>query len=109
MQASPLQNSVLFALIAGAGQLSESYLKKTQVASTLCVARMTPSAQRSEREREIVALRNQCLREYHPEETDYAAAVVRERFCGCFSGAVAKSGNAPKSPREAVDYCSRQL
>lgn len=95
------------ALMAGAGQLSESFLKKTQVASTICIARMTPSAQRSEREQEIVALRNQCLREYHPEDTDYAAAVIRETFCGCFSEAVAKSGNEPKSPREAVDYCSR--
>jgi hypothetical protein len=91
------------------GTLSEGFLKKTQLSSTICIARMTPSAQRSEREQEIVALRNQCLREYHAADTDYAAAVVREKFCGCLSGAVAKSGNKPKTPSEAVDYCSRQL
>jgi hypothetical protein len=97
------------ALMGGAGQLSESFVKKTQVASAICITRMSPSAQRSEREQELVAVKNQCLSEYHPEDTDYAAAVVRERFCGCFSGAVAKSGNAPKSPSEAIAYCSRQL
>jgi hypothetical protein len=97
------------ALMSGVSQLPESFVKKTQVASTICGARMNPSAQRSGREQEIVALRNQCVREYHPEDTDFAAAVVRDRFCGCFSEAVAKSGQKPKSPSEAVDYCSRQL
>jgi hypothetical protein len=97
------------ALTLGATQPSESFLKKTQIASTICLTRMTASAQRTAREQEIVALRNRCLREYHPEDTDYAAAVVRERFCGCFSEAVAKSGTKPKSPTEAMGYCSRQL
>ncbi len=97
------------ALIAGADKLPESFLKKTQVASTICIARVTPSAQLSEQEREIVALKNKCLREFHPENTDYAGAMVNGKFCDCFSGAVAKSGNEPKSPREAVDYCSRRL
>ena len=46
-----------------------------------------------------MALTTQCSREYHP--ADFGAAVVRERFCGCFSAAVAKSSNEPKSPTEA--------
>jgi len=94
----------------------ESFLKKSQVASNICIARMTPSAQRSKREQEVVALTNKCLREYHPEDTDVAAAIVRDTFCGCFSNAVARSGASvgeprtrPKSRSEAIDYCSQRL
>jgi hypothetical protein len=60
------------AVIVGAAAAPESFVKKTQMASLICQARMIPSAQHSQREREIVALRNECLKYYHPEGTDYA-------------------------------------
>jgi hypothetical protein len=99
-----------------AGQTTESFLKKTPIASDLCIARMTPSAQPSQRKQEVVTLTNKCLREYHPEDTDIAAAIVRDTFCGCFSDAVARSEagigeprTKPKSRSEAIDYCSQRL
>jgi hypothetical protein len=92
-----------------AAQLTKSLQKKAQLAASICTARMNPSDQRSEREQEIVALRNQCVKEYHPEDTDAAAAIVRETFCSCFSETVAKSNTKPESRSEAIGYCSRQL
>jgi hypothetical protein len=91
------------------GQLPESFVRKTQVASNICLVRITPSRQTSKREQLIVALENRCRKEYHPEDTDFAAAQVRERFCGCFAEAVTKSGKEQKNPNEAADYCSRRL
>jgi hypothetical protein len=82
------------------GTISESFSKKTETAITVCLTRV---GQRSDRE---LALITQCLRDYHPEDTDYAAAVVRERLCDCFSEAVTKSGS---DPREAMGYCASRL
>ena len=91
------------------GQITESFTRKAQVASNICIARMDPTVQRTEREREVVALRNQCTKEYHATDTDHAAATVREKFCGCYSDAVAKTSRAPMSSSEALNYCENQL
>ena len=91
------------------GRLPDNFQKKAEVASNFCITRMNPSAQRSKREQEIVELRNRCTREYHPEDTDLGAAIVRETYCVCYSTAVAKSGGKPKSPSVVVDYCSRRI
>jgi hypothetical protein len=88
--------------------MTESFTKKVNLASTICMARINPSAQPSQREQEFVTLRIQCMREYHPEDIDYAAAVVRERFCNCYSRATSRLGSERKSPTQAVDYCSRK-
>ena len=90
-------------------QLPESFVKKTQVASNLCLYRSSPSRQTSQHEQLVVRLENQCHRTYFPDDTDYAAAVVRDKFCICIAEAVTKSGGADKDLKEAVDYCSRQL
>ena len=43
------------------------------------------------------------------EDLVLGAAVVRDKFCSCFSRSVAKSSDKPMTPDEAVDYCSKQL
>jgi hypothetical protein len=93
------------------GQTNENLVKKTKLASNLCRARMTPSEQKSERERELVTLKNQCLKQFQfrPEETDHAAAVLRDGYCTCFAGVAAKSSDKPMNPNEAADYCSKHF
>jgi hypothetical protein len=92
------------------GRLPESFLKKVEVASNTCKDRMNPSAKSPGRDQEIAALSNQCLNEYHPEDTDYGSVVVREKFCICFSNRVAKSNNnRPMSRSDATNYCSQRL
>jgi hypothetical protein len=56
-----------------------------------------------------VAVEKRCRSEFHPEDTDFAAAQVRERFCGCYAEAATRSGKEAKSPRDAMDYCSQRL
>ena len=90
-------------------RIPQSFYKKMQRASEICWARMSPSQQPSEREKLIVTTKNQCRREYHPEDTDAAAAIVREKFCGCFAEAVTESSKQKMSPREALNYCSQKL
>jgi hypothetical protein len=90
-------------------RIPQSFYKKMQRATEICLGRMNPSQQPSEREKLIVTTKNQCRKEYHPEDTDAAAATVRERFCGCFAEAVTESGKQKMSPREALDYCSQKL
>ena len=69
---------------------------------------MTPSRQQSEREQFIVKTKNQCVREYHSEDTDVSAARVRASFCNCFTDFMTNS-KEPKSAREALNYCERKL
>jgi hypothetical protein len=87
------------------GKQSEGFGKKLQSAADLCTAKITMSDPMSEHERERRTLIIQCMKEYHPEDPEYAAAVLREKYCGCFAGFVAKSSKTPKSPSEASDYC----
>jgi hypothetical protein len=91
------------------GKIPQSFFKKAQRASEICLARMNPAQQTSAREKLIVTTKNQCRREYHPEDTDSAAAVVREKFCGCFAEAVTESSNHKMTAREALAYCSQKL
>ncbi len=70
------------------GKLPDSFVEKGRVASNICIARM--AQQGSEERRLRVAVENRCRSEYHPEDTDFAAAQVR-------------------SPRDAMDYCSQRL
>ena len=95
--------------LGNVGKVPQSFYKKVQRAKEICVARMNPAQQASEREKLIVTTKNQCRREYHPEDTDSAAAVVREKFCGCFAEAVTESSNKKMNPREALEYCSQKL
>lgn len=86
------------------GQVSDSFAQKARVASNICLARISPSQQASEKQTLIVAVENRCRREYHLEDTDFAASQVRERFCGCYAEAVTRSGKEAISPKDAVDY-----
>ncbi len=90
---------------------TENFVKKTELASKLCIARMTPSQQKTERERELVTLKNECLKDSQilPDKTDHAAAVVRDGYCTCFAGAAAKSSDKPMNSNEAADYCSKHF
>src|SRR6266851_4021029 len=81
------------------GKLPDSFVEKGRVASNICIARMSTSQQGSEDRRLRVAVESRCRSEYHPEDTDFAAAQVRERFCGCYAEAVTRSGKEAKSPR----------
>lgn len=91
-----------------AGQIIDSFAKKAQFASNLCRARMDPSAQRSQKERQTVELKNQCLNEYHPEDTDYSAFVVRDRFCSCFVVEAAMPTATAESLKAAAVSCERK-
>ena len=88
---------------------ADSFGEKARVASKICATRMNASQQMSEDRRLKVAAENSCLREFRPEDTDFAAAQFRERFCGCYADVVAGAGKEAKSPREATDYCYQRL
>jgi hypothetical protein len=92
-----------------AGKLSDGFTEKQRLAGNVCISRMSTSQQPSREGRLNVAIENRCRREFHPQDTDYAAAQVRERFCGCYAGAVAGFGTDAKTPRDAMDYCSQRL
>jgi hypothetical protein len=46
---------------------------------------MRVDQQSTARERDVFAVSQDCLKYYHPDDTDYAAAVVRSRYCTCFA------------------------
>jgi hypothetical protein len=91
-----------------AGKPPGSFVEKQHLAANVCISRMSTSQQTSQASQQKVAVENKCLQEYHPEDTDYSAAQVRGRFCGCYAVAVTASGRDAKSPRIAMDYCSQR-
>jgi hypothetical protein len=91
------------------GKVAESFSEKQRRAGSVCISRMSTSEQPSQDNQLKVAVENKCRKEFHPEDTDYAAAQVRERFCGCYALSVTSSGKEAKSPREAMDYCSQRM
>lgn len=92
-----------------ASKLSDGFADKQRLAGNVCISRMSTSQQASQESQLRVAVENRCRKEFHPEDTDYAAAQVRERFCGCYAVAVTSSGRDAKSSRDAMDYCSQRM
>lgn len=91
------------------GKVPGAFSEKQSRAGNICISRMSTSEQSSQASQLKVAIENRCRREFHPEDTDYAAAQVRERYCGCYAVAVTSSGRDAKSPRDAMDYCSQTM
>lgn len=92
-----------------AGKLSDGFAEKQRLAGNVCISRMSTSQQTSKESQLKVAVENRCRKEFHPEDTDYSAAQVRERFCGCYAVAVTSSGREAKSPSDAMNYCSQRM
>jgi hypothetical protein len=92
-----------------AGKLSDGFAEKQRLAGNVCISRMSTSQQPSQESRLKVAVENRCRREFHPEDADYAAAQVRERFCGCYAQAVTQTGSVARTPSDAMDYCSQRM
>jgi hypothetical protein len=91
------------------GKRADGLVEKRRLVANICISRMNTSQQTSQENQLKAAVENRCRREFHPEDTDYAAAQVRERFCGCYAGAVTSSGNEARNPRDAADYCSQHM
>lgn len=91
------------------GKRPDSLVEKQRFAASVCISRIRTSQQTSQESQLKVAAENRCRKEFHPEDTDYAAAQVRERFCGCYAGAVTSSGKEARNPRDAADYCSQHM
>jgi hypothetical protein len=91
------------------GRLPDSLGAKQLLSANVCVSRMRIDPQASQESQLKVAVENRCRKEFHPEDTDFAAAQVRERFCSCYSVAVSASGRGGKSPTDATDYCSQRM
>src|SRR6266404_1002446 len=92
-----------------AGKVPDGFADKQRLAGNICLSRMSTSQKSSQESRLKVAVENRCRREFHPEDTDYAAAQVRERFCGCYAQAVTQTGSVPRAPSDAMDYCSQRM
>ena len=90
------------------GKIPDSFSQKQVNAGNICVSRMAASQQPQE-DKARLAMENRCIKEFHPEDTDYAAAQVRDRYCRCYSSAVTSTGREAKSPRDAADYCSQRM
>jgi hypothetical protein len=91
------------------GKFSDSVREKQTRATTICISLMTPSAQSSPNDKMKMATEKRCVKEFHPEQTDYAAAELRGAFCRCYSVAMTPPGQARPSPNTAVEYCSQRL
>jgi hypothetical protein len=97
-----------------------SLTPKIKTAGDLCEARMLPARQNTARNRDIVAATNDCLKSYFPEDTDFEAAVVRNKYCSCFApglvdlltglGAIKTLFSGPsKAMQQLKDRCSQGL
>jgi hypothetical protein len=91
------------------GKLPDGFSEKQQRAGSVCISRTNTSQQSSQASQLKVAIENMCRKEFHPEETDYAATVIRESYCGCYAGAVTASGREAMSPNDAEDHCSQHV
>jgi hypothetical protein len=112
-------------------QIPAGFLQKTEMSDELCREKMRPLAQSTARLREIVKLQNECSKTYFPEDTDYAASVVRNKYCVCFApkffdlatsdkriadklGRYASTGQPPSTAttnavKEIIHYCSERI
>ena len=113
--------------ITKGGAAPASFLPKTTSSAKLCRAKMRPEAQSTVRERNMVTVTNECSRTYSPQDTDFAASVVRNKYCVCFAsglvdlatndklianelnGGQTPSAASTKAVKQIKDYCSRQL
>jgi hypothetical protein len=116
-----------FEAIRQGGAAPASFLPKTASSAKLCRAKMRPEAQGTARERDMVTATNECSRTYFPQDTDFAASVVRNKYCVCFAsrlvdlatndklianelyGGQTPSPAASKAVKEIKDYCSQRL
>jgi hypothetical protein len=82
-------------------------LQEAKGASNICLGMMLPNRRSTARERNIAEATNECLKNYFPEDTDFSAAVVRDKFCGCFAvGTVDRLANNKKIAKELASYHS---
>jgi hypothetical protein len=119
-------NATEFEAITLGGAAPASFLEKTALSVKLCRAKMRPEAQGTARERDIVTVTRECSRTYFPEDTDFAASVVRNKYCVCFASRLVDlatndklianelyGGQTPSPATKAVkkikDYCLQQL
>jgi hypothetical protein len=120
-------NAREFEAITLGGAAPASFLQKTALSAKLCRAKMRPEAQGTARERDIVTATNECSRTYFPEDTDFAASVVRNKYCVCFAsrlvdlatndklianelyGGQTPSPAATKAVKQIKDYCLQRL
>lgn len=119
-------NATEFEAITIGGAAPASFLEKTALSAKLCRAKMRPEAQGTARERDIVTVTRECSRTYFPEDTDFAASVVRNKYCVCFASRLIDlatndklianelyGGQTPSPATKAVkkikDYCLQQL
>jgi hypothetical protein len=103
-----------------------SFLQKTALSAELCRAKMRPDAKGSAREHALVTVTGECSRTYFPQDTDFAASVVRNKYCACFASRLVdlattdklianelSGGQTPSSAtrgvKEIKDYCSQHL
>jgi hypothetical protein len=103
-----------------------SFLQKTALSTEACRAKMRPDAKLSARDRNMATVTSECSRTYFPQDIDFAASVVRNKYCGCFASRLVdlaatdklianelSGGQTPSSASKGVkeikDYCSRQL
>ncbi len=91
------------------GKIPDSFAEKTRAASEACITRMTVTQKMSDDQRLRKTTENKCVKEFHPEDTDYPAAKIRDAFCGCYAGATLAKIEA-KGPRDgAADFCYQRL
>jgi hypothetical protein len=118
-------NASEFQAVTLGGATPASFLQKTASSAKLCRAKMRPEG--TARERNIATVTNECSRTYFPEDTDFAASVVRNKYCVCFAsglvdlatndklianelnGGQTPSAASTKAVKQIKDYCSRQL
>jgi hypothetical protein len=94
-----------------------SLVKKQIAAANLCQRRMRADQQSTVQERDVVAVTQECLKTYHPNDTNFAAALVHNKFCTCLDDkefAEALSHNSPSEhaatkAKQVIDHCSKQL
>jgi hypothetical protein len=91
------------------GKFPDSFREKQQRAASICISRMSTSQQSSQASQLEVAIQNMCRNEFNPEDTGYAATLIRENYCGCYAGAVTSSAREAMSPKDAEDYCSQHM
>ena len=112
-------------------QIPASFFEKAAISDELCRTSMRPLDQGTARKREIVKLENECSKTYFPEDTDYAASVVRNKYCICLASKtfdlatrdkqigddLARYGSTGQTPppatmnavKEIIHSCSEQI
>jgi hypothetical protein len=91
------------------GKLPDGFSEKSQRAGSICISRLITSQQASHAGQLKVAIENMCRNQFNPEETGYAATLIRESFCGCYATAVTASGREAMSPDDATLFCHQRI